>query len=84
MHLADQLRYRGHEAIPVGAAKTSDETRTMLARWADVVIFTDSDQQNLFPHAAETRVWPIADAYPRPYNAQLLAIVRQHLDRSDL
>jgi hypothetical protein len=83
VHIADQLRYRGHEAIPIGATKTSDETRTLLAGWADLVVFTDAAQQQLFP-PVESRIWAMPDLFPRPYNAQLLAIVRHHLERSDL
>jgi hypothetical protein len=84
VHIADQLRYRGHEAIPVGTATTSDETRTLLAGWADVVIFTDPAQQDLFPNVADARLWTLPDAFPRPYNAALLHHVRALVERSGL
>jgi len=83
VHIADQLRYRGHEAIPVGATTTSDETRALLAGWADLVIFTDPAQRELFPDC-ESRLWQLPDAFPRPYNAALLQHVRALLERSDL
>lgn len=83
VHIADQLRYRGHEAIPIGATTTSDETRALLAEWADLVIFTDGTQVDAFP-PTESQLWSIADGYPRPYNAQLLELVRHHLERSGL
>jgi len=83
VHIADQLRYRGHEAIPIGATTTSEETRTLLADWADLVIFTDPTQRQLFPDC-ESRLWQLPDAYPRPYNAELLGLVRHHLERSGL
>lgn len=84
VHIADQLRYRGHEALPIGAGKTSEETRELLAGWADLVIFTDPAQQTLFPPLEDAQVWPIEDAFPRPYNVQLLALVRHYLARSGL
>lgn len=84
VHIADQLRWRGHEAIPVGAHKTSDDTRTILTGWADLVIFTDPAQIPLFPGAAQSKLWPIEDRYPRPYNRELLGIIRHHLERSGL
>lgn len=84
VHIADQLRYRGHEAIPVGASKTSDATRELLAGWADLVIFTDEAQQPLFPATVKRVVWPIPDSFPRPYNPELLQLIRHHLSRSDL
>lgn len=84
VHIADQLRWRGHEAIPVGASKTSDETRQLLTGWADLIIFTDEQQRALFPDATKTALWPIEDRYPRPYNPLLLQLVRHHLTRSGL
>jgi hypothetical protein len=84
VHIADQLRWRGHEAIPVGASKTSDETRALLAGWADLIIFTDRAQQTLFPAGVDHQLWTIPDQFPRPYNRELLGLVRHHLDRSGL
>lgn len=82
VHVADQLRYRGHEAIPVGAHTTSQPTRDMLADWADLIVFTDPRQIVLFPDT-DHQVWPLPEN-PRPYNPDTLALVRAHLGRSGL
>lgn len=79
--LAALLQYRGHETLAIGAERSSDETRRLLAEWADLVILTDVNQLGYFPTLQTPRdgkrleVWPIADAYPRPFNQELRQIV---------
>lgn len=82
VHVADQLRYRGHETIPVGVLHLSGETLAMLAEWADLVIFTNSVQRDLLPSVA-SQTWPLPEN-PRPYNPDTLALVRAHIERSGL
>lgn len=82
VHVADQLRYRGHETIPVGAQHLSGDTRAMLADWADLAVFTGPGQRDLFPHI-EAVEWLLPEN-PRPYNPDTLALVRAHIERSGL
>lgn len=83
VHVADQLRYRGHEVIPVGARHLSDETRRMLADWCDLAVFTGPGQRDLFPLTVEAVEWLLPEN-PRPYNPDTLALVRAHIERSGL
>ena len=57
VHIADQLRYRGHETIPVGAHETSDDTRVMLADWCELAIFTGAGQRDRFPDSLHAVYW---------------------------
>ena len=82
VHVADQLRFRGHETIPVGAKHLSDETRQLLSDWADMAIFTGHGQQELFPPVA-SETWLLPE-HPRPYAPATLQLVRGYIERSGL
>lgn len=75
--IASILRYSGHDTLAVGASRASDETRRMLADWCDLAVFTAPGQVAAFPGLDGDRVmvWPIADVYPRPFNAELRKLV---------
>ena len=83
VHVADQLRYRGHETIPIGAQQTSEKTRQLLAGWCDLAIFTGPGQREQFPPIKQTIDWLLPEN-PRPYNPDTLALVRRHIERSGL
>lgn len=83
VHVADQLRYRGHETIPVGAHETSDETRVMLADWCDLAVFTGPGQRDQFPDSVHAVYWLLPEN-PRPYNPDTLRLVLDHIRRSGL
>ena len=82
--LAHHLKYWKHDVIPAGLKTNSPETLTMLCHWADRIIATDSGQGveigRLAPteiDMAKVQLWNIGpDVYPRPFNKDLLAIVR--------
>lgn len=84
--IASLLRYRGHDTLAVGANTSTEETRRMLSDWCDQAIFTDIQQQAAFPDLPDghARVWPIADIYPRPFNADLRRIVLDYAAREGL
>jgi hypothetical protein len=84
--IASLLRYRDHETLSVGAGTSTDETRRMLTEWCDLAIFTNIQQQAAFPDLPDgrARVWPIADAYPRPFNSDLRKIVLDYAAREGL
>lgn len=84
--LASLLRYRGHDTLAVGASQASDETRAMLADWCDLAILTAPNQRYRFPSLDDDRitVWPIDDAYPRPFNKELREIVTRFIFQEGL
>ena len=82
--LAHHLKYWGHDVIAAGVKRNSLETLLMLTEWADRVIFTDRDQLGAIPrtaHPEKCQLWDIGpDKYPRPFNKELLAIVRNLME----
>jgi hypothetical protein len=84
--LASRLRYRGHDTLAVGADRAEEPTRLMLSMWCERAIFTSPNQRLKFPMIDDSQVmvWPIADAYPRPFNKELLALVDVLADQEGL
>lgn len=84
--IASLLRYRGHETLAVGVNTSTPETRAMLADWCDQAVLTDPAQAAAFPGLPpnKTRLWAIADQYPRPFNPELRRIVLDHAAREGL
>src|SRR2546421_9718227 len=81
--IAHQLKYLGHDCLAAGTRTNSPETLTMLCEWAERIITTDSTQAVPGEHGAKVELWDIGpDRYPRPFNAQLLRIVRGHVERN--
>lgn len=77
--VAHQLKYLGHDCIPVGVNRNSLSTLHMLSGWADHIITTEPGQSEAIPtdDLAKVQCWDIGpDNYPRPFNKQLLGIVR--------
>lgn len=75
--VAHQLKYLGHDCIPVGLSTNSQSTLELLCEWADHIIVTDSEQQVPPQHQSKVRLWDIGpDVFPRPFNKTLLAVVR--------
>ena len=84
VHVADQLRFRGHETIPVGVQHLSPETVAMLVDWADRIILTGAAQRDHFAAKVDgVELWPLPEN-PRPYNPDTLRLVRAHIERSGL
>jgi predicted protein tyrosine phosphatase len=83
--VAHHLKYWGHDVIAAGLKRNSRKTLQMLTSWADRIILTDrfqlADLQSLHESRFDTSkvdVWDIGpDKYPRPFNKDLLAIVRR-------
>lgn len=93
--LAHHLKYWDHDVIPAGLKTNSPETLAMLFDWADRIILTERTQgdeiEKLFPEWRTTenmvsalrkaQLWNIGpDVYPRPFNKELLPIVRRLMD----
>lgn len=81
-----QLQYWGHDCLTVGLNRNSVETIVMLAGWADKIIFTSKGQRMPFNpdfvpnYLDKIELWGIGpDTYPRPYNPELLRIVKEHI-----
>ena len=58
----------------------------MLADWCDIAILTDLAQAAAFPdrYTDKQTVWPIKDAYPRPFNPELRKLVLELADKEGL
>lgn len=82
--LAGQLKYWGHDVIPVGIQTNSAATLEMLIAWADRVIFTEDTQVIAGDRPSlpdKFQLWDLGpDVYPRPYNKELLAKVKVLMD----
>jgi len=81
--LAGQLKYMGYDVLTAGLKNNSIETLATLYFWADKIILTDSDQAisddpfTVGHFANKVTHWNMGpDVYPRPYNPQLLQIVK--------
>ena len=77
--IAGQLKYWGHDIITCGVSKNSSETLEMLLVWCDRVITTEAGQWEQMPKGfdAKHQLWNVGpDNYPRPYNPELLKIVK--------
>ena len=84
VHVADLLRWRGHETIPVGVQHLSPETVAMLIDWADRIILTGVSQRDHFAARVDgVELWPLPEN-PRPYNPDTLRLVRGYISSSGL
>jgi len=71
--VAHQIKYWGHDVIAAGVKRNSAETIEMLSKWADRIITTEAGQLE----GPKVQLWDIGpDEYPRPFNKELLSIVR--------
>lgn len=79
---AHQLRYWGHDVLTGGLRTNTMSTLNMLCGWADVIILTERGQDRLMPLGYEDKVKLFdvgPDAYPRPFNMDLLTKVQRYL-----
>jgi hypothetical protein len=80
--VAHQLKYLGHDCLSAGLSRNGADTLAMLYEWADHIITTDASQLVPAEHQAKVRLWNIGpDRYPRPFNKELLTIVRDFVQR---
>lgn len=80
--LAHQLKYLDHDVLTAGLKRNSPETIDLLCAWADKIITTDIDQHIPTEYQYKTELWHIGpDNYPRPFNKELLAIVRTLIEQ---
>lgn len=87
--VAHHLKYWGHDVIAAGLKRNSPETLQMLSEWADRIVLTERCQvpaiQSMWPplpaaFSSKLDLWDIGpDVYPRPFNKDLLAIVRRFM-----
>jgi len=84
VHIASELKWAGHDTVPVGVHTAQPGTLTMLAGWADLIIATDEKQiEAIAEHVRGPLpiwLWEIRDGYSRPYNAVQHKLVRRHID----
>ncbi len=87
-NLATRLRYEYYaETIPIGTKRVSNKTMRMLCEWADYIIVVEARLVTdvLSEYKEKLQVWEIGpDTYPRPYNAELDAIVRKLVQANPL
>jgi hypothetical protein len=82
--LASHLKYWGHDVLSAGLKRNARATLAMLGEWGDRIIVTDQEQERGFVDPEFLRkldLWDIGpDHYPRPFNKELLAIVRRMME----
>lgn len=85
--VAHQLKYWGHDVIPAGLKRNKAETLHMLSEWAERIILTEREQiaaiQAICPFDISKKLdlWDLGpDVYPRPFNKDMLAIVRRLME----
>jgi hypothetical protein len=70
------LQYVGHEVIPVGLNRHSDETLQMLYDWADRVVVLDKRLSARVPRD-KLVLWDVGpDRYPRGFHPELVRRLR--------
>lgn len=75
--IASQLKYWGHDVLSAGMKRNTAETIGILSNWADRIITTEEGQLE----GPKVQLWNIGpDHYPRPFNKELLAIVRDLME----
>lgn len=83
--IAALLTNAGHDALAIGSDTAGFETRRLLSDWCEMAIFTDAAQILAFPDLkVHSELWPIADAYPRPFNADLRMLVERMMKTKGL
>jgi galactitol-specific phosphotransferase system IIB component len=92
-----QIQYWGHDVLTVGLKRNTPATIASLAEWAELIILTAKDQQSTFQSILDwwhggfnprlmfkIQLWDIGpDNYPRPYNKELLDIVKTHIKQHE-
>lgn len=91
VHAAYMLRYRRkvdgggtNDVIPIGIKTMSRETTMMLFNWADLIILTDKRYLPLLPenYGDKLRIWDVGeDRWPRPFDKELLSLLKAHMER---
>lgn len=81
--VAHHLKYWRHDVLTAGISANTTETLAMLRDWADRIIVTDVGQVVApITNSDKIQLWDIGpDVYPRPFNKDLLAIVRELMER---
>lgn len=90
--IAGQLKYWGHDCLSVGRNRNRKDTIEALVLWSDLTIATDkaivewleteTEALNLIDGPTCLQLWDIGeDKYPRPYNKELLALVKTHIEK---
>lgn len=87
-----QIQYWGHDCLTAGLNRNSPATISQLCEWSDLIILTAKDQEPKLRRIAadgfgrvkgfpsKVQLWDIGpDTYPRPYNSDLLVIVKKHI-----
>lgn len=83
VHFASQLKWWGNDTIAIGLDNTSQETLKMLYKWADKIIITELSQRLKINGEYQEKIIEFEvgqDIYPRPFNPQLLAKVKDILE----
>lgn len=76
--IAHQLKYWGHDVIAAGVKRNTPETIALLTDWADRVIITELGQLE----GAKVQAWETGpDVFPRPFNRELLSIVKALMEK---
>lgn len=80
------LKFNGYETLSVGVDTSSPETRAVLSDWCDKAILTSPNQRLSFPDLEDDQilVWPIPDAFPRPFNPELRRLVLSFIKQEGL
>lgn len=76
-----------HEAIAIGLARTTRETRKMLYEWADRIVLTVGKRRGYIPeeYVHKLRVWDVGpDTYFLGYKEELLSQLREYLKTNPL
>ena len=83
--VAHHLKYWGHDLLAAGIKKNSRATLQMLCDWAGRIIVTEQCQIAGLSYVVlddrKIQLWDIGpDVYKRPFNPELLAIVRRMME----
>lgn len=91
LHAAYLMRYKRkvdgggfNDVIPIGIKTSSPELQRNLFKWADWIILTDARFKSLISEEfyGKLKVWDVGpDRWPRPFNKELLQILRRYMEK---
>jgi predicted protein tyrosine phosphatase len=72
----------GQDALAIGIRTASEETKTMLYSWADVIILVDKMFENEIPmeYGNKLKIWDVGpDRYFQGFHPELLGQYEEHI-----
>ena len=73
----------GQDALAMGISAASDDTKSMLYEWADIIILVDQKYEDEIPaeYKKKLQIWDVgSDKYFLGFHPELLELYRKYID----